>query len=472
MNPLTPIQRILGVKGSTSSVLVRSPDADPKSVDEVILRLDRIHLINIFGFTDAAFDFDPNFNLIVGRNGSGKSSLLQAIVGAIALPVNGVMQDGGYWIVRNLRNIRSLLREEGGRVRLDKCFPAQINAQGVIAKAERKWSLTRESESDIAGSRSSGIYELFEPSLSDFRSLLPVVAFYSSGRRWTGDEASAESAIAKVDSRASGYKDWAKASADMAGLQKWVTAKSLERLEYVSQSNFVQFGETFQNDELGIVNQAVALALPGSRGLRFDMRFRKMVVDWIDGDPTTFEDLSDGQRGICALVADIARRMCLLNPQAGADVARKTSGVVVIDELDMHLHPAWQRRIVKVLRDAFPRVQFFAATHSPLIIGEVPSSSILLLRRDGKSARPERSYGLDSNEVLEEVMGSSSRNDDVTSALTEIHHLLDSELLDSELLADAQNRLDALKADVGEIPEVIQLQSEIESLRILGGGDE
>jgi predicted ATP-binding protein involved in virulence len=187
----------------------------------------------------------------------------------------------------------------------------------------------------------------------------------------------------------------------------------------------------------------------------------------MEGDPTAFEDLSDGQRGICALVADIARRMCLLNPHAGSTVTRVTPGVVVIDELDMHLHPAWQRRVVMVLRETFPCVQFFAATHSPLIIGELSTSNILLLRKDGKSAHPERSLGLDSNEVLGEVMGSASRNDDVTSALAEVHRLLD-----SDSLADAQSRLDSLKAHVGEIPEVIELQSEIESLRMLGSDDE
>jgi predicted ATP-binding protein involved in virulence len=434
----------------------------------VLLQLDRLELTNVFGFESARFDFDPSFNLIVGVNGSGKSSLLRAIVGAVACPINGVASSSGtYWLMESMRSVRSMLREEQGRVRLEKCLPARIDASGVVNDVKIDWWTGRTSESPNSVERAGAMIDAFRPMHSDFKSLLPVAAFYSPDRRWIPGEARTESAVESPDTRAGGYVDWAKSSSDMAGLQRWVTAKSLERLESASHTPSMQFGESFRDDELGIVSRAVALALPGSKGLRFDMRFRKLVVDWEEGDPTAFEDLSDGQRGVCALVADIARRMCLLNPHAGSNVTQVTPGVVVIDELDMHLHPAWQRRIVKVLREAFPRVQFFAATHSPLIIGEVPGSNILLLRRDGRTTHPARSYGLDSNEVLEEVMGSGSRNDDVTRELAELHSLLD-----SDLLAEAQTQLDSLKMKVGEIPEVIQLQNEIDSLRMLGGSDE
>ncbi|SIO58944.1 AAA family ATPase [Paraburkholderia phenazinium] len=470
MNPLKPLRRIFGVENALPDGVVEpSAGDDPVPLAQTVLRLDRLELTNVFGFEHAAFHFDGSFNLIVGVNGCGKTSLLQAIVGAVALPVNGVSAVRNYWIMDNLRNVRSTVREtKDGRVRLEKIFPARLDAKGVINQKDYDWFMERTSESSTAVERTNGLLSALEPVVRSAESLLPVVAFYSSDRRWNlNDRIRPEEAVDEPDKRSDGYTGWMNASSDMAGLQKWVTAKSLERLESVSRFVGVQSSELFKDDELGIVNRAVALALPGSMGLSFDMRFRKLVVIWSDREPTAFEDLSDGQRGVCALVADIARRMCLLNPQAGPNVTRDTPGVVVIDELDMHLHPAWQRRIVGVLRKAFPRVQFFAATHSPLIIGEVPSSNILLLRRDGRSTHPERSYGLDSNEVLEEVMGSSSRNDAVTNSLVEIHRLLD-----SEMVADAQSRLDSLKADVGEIPEVIQLQSEIESLRMLGDSDE
>ncbi|MCX4157016.1 MULTISPECIES: AAA family ATPase [Paraburkholderia] len=430
-------------------------------------RLDEMTLTNVFGFRNASFVFEPSFNLIVGINGCGKTSLLQSIVGAVAPPINGVNLGQSHGLMENMKAVRSELREFEGRVRLEKCFPARIDAKGMIKGRAMTWSISRGSEARDSVKSTGQLLSVFDDVIATADALLPVVAFYSSERRWVAKDVRAENAVTSVDSRKSGYADWHDASADIASLQRWVIAKSLERLEAAASDPGKQIPEAFENDELGIVNRAVSNALPDSTGIRFDMRFRKLVIDWKSRDPTPFEELSDGQRGVCALVADIARRMCLLNPQAGSHVTLVTPGVVVIDELDMHLHPAWQRRIVGVLRESFPQVQFFAATHSPQVIGEVAAPNILMLRRDGQSTHPERSYGLDSNEVLQEVMGSEARNSGVETRLSEIQRLLD-----DDRLSEAQSHLDELAGSVGQIPEIVQLQSEIQSLRILGERDE
>lgn len=471
MDPLKPVPSAdLAGKSAPDSAGYDSTGSSSPPIAQATLRLDRLTLKNIFGLANASFEFDPNFNLIVGINGSGKTSLLQAIAGAIAPPINGVVgASDGYWIMEDPRTFRTTLHDHQGRIRLEKTFPARIDAAGAVSNRMRTWSLIREKQSSSVSNRALDLVSAFESQDQDAEDVLPVAAFYSSHRRWKNTaEVTPESSIESADSRASGYEGWNNASADLTSLQKWVTAKSLERLEATTHQSGLQFSDAIHRDELSIVNRAVARALPDSTGIRFDMRFRKMVVDWANHpDPTPFEDLSDGQRGVSALVADIARRMCLLNPQAGADVTSKTPGIVVIDELDMHLHPAWQRRIVNVLRETFPLVQFFAATHSPQIIGEVPASHILLLRRDGRSSHPERSYGLDSSEVLEEIMGSTSRNSEVAQKLSVIQRLLD-----DEQLPQAQRLLDELKQSVGSIPEVTQLQNETESLRMLGDHEE
>jgi predicted ATP-binding protein involved in virulence len=79
------------------------------------------------------------------------------------------------------------------------------------------------------------------------------------------------------------------------------------------------------------------------------------------------------------MISDIAYRMAMLNPQLLDDVTNKTSGVVLIDELDLHLHPQWQQRIVKDLTTIFPKVQFIVTTHSPNVIGSVPHEQLLVL---------------------------------------------------------------------------------------------
>ncbi|MCU0757390.1 MAG: AAA family ATPase [Xanthomonadales bacterium] len=132
-------------------------------------------------------------------------------------------------------------------------------------------------------------------------------------------------------------------------------------------------------------------------------------MEWTDAEPTAFEHLSDGQRAVIGLVADIARRMCLLNPQLGTEVTRQTPGVVLIDELDIHLHPRWQRILTRGLKAAFPAVQFIAASHSPQVLGELHPEEILLLRPGG-TAQPQVSYGLDAQQ-LGEVFEALERGD-------------------------------------------------------------
>ena len=88
--------------------------------------------------------------------------------------------------------------------------------------------------------------------------------------------------------------------------------------------------------------------------------------------------MSDGYRNMLSMVADIAYRMALLNPQFLGEVTKKTSGVVLIDEIDLHLHPAWQRHIVSALKEIFPKVQFIVSTHAPSVISSVPKEEIVV----------------------------------------------------------------------------------------------
>src|SRR5580704_4094594 len=91
------------------------------------------------------------------------------------------------------------------------------------------------------------------------------------------------------------------------------------------------------------------------------------------------------------------------------EVLAKTPGVVLIDELDVHLHPSWQRRVAADLKSTFPRMQFVCTSHSPQVIGEVAPEEVRQLDEPADGRAPDQSYGLDSNAILEDVMGARSR---------------------------------------------------------------
>ena len=426
------------------------------------MRIDHLKVQNFRCFEQAEFSFSPRFNLLVGVNGAGKTSLLKAVVAALATPLNGLQRDT-VWLHAEENAARLALVELQGRARYERCYPVRLDVTAEVCGVPRLWWM----EKDGPASQVKFEHTIF-PVLADeatkivqgAQGALPVVAFYSAERQWRLTGVSADAAVRQQDSRLDGYRSWHDAALDIKGLESWVIAKSLERLEAVSNGGTALSDGPL--DELTLVNRAVAQAVPGSTGLHYDIKYRRLVLGWQDAAPVPFENLSDGQRSLAALVADIARRMCLMNPHLGDKVLEGTPGVVVIDELDMHLHPTWQRRISGVLMTTFPRVQFFAASHSPQIIGELEPDDIWLMQGGKILGHPERALGLDSNEVLEELMGGQARNQEVDGELRVIRLAID----DEELLR-AQALLDSLKARVGEIPEVLESQSAIDSLKWL-----
>jgi predicted ATP-binding protein involved in virulence len=154
--------------------------------------------------------------------------------------------------------------------------------------------------------------------------------------------------------------------------------------------------------------------------------------------------------------------MCLLNPQLKDRVAQETTGVVLIDELDIHLHPKWQRLIVRGLTAAFPRVQFITASHSPQILSELHPGEIILLQPEGFE-RPQVSYGLDSSRVLEQIMDAKPRPAEVDQALSELFKTIER----NELL-NARERLTALKELAPGIPELAGAEALIKRKEVLG----
>jgi predicted ATP-binding protein involved in virulence len=143
-----------------------------------------------------------------------------------------------------------------------------------------------------------------------------------------------------------------------------------------------------------------------------------------------------------------------LNPQLGENVLKLTPGIVLIDELDLHLHPRWERQLPNGLKKAFPRVQFIATTHSPQVLSElVPDEIILLIGENAEN--PEASYGLSSDRVLEDIMETVSRPEKIKDTLSKL------------FLAIERNSFDEAKEYIKELSEEAPAIVEIASARAL-----
>ncbi|MCL4499708.1 MAG: AAA family ATPase, partial [Chloroflexi bacterium] len=201
---------------------------------------------------------------------------------------------------------------------------------------------------------------------------------------------------------------------------------------------------------LAVLQSAVSRFLPGFNNLRpSDEGEPTLLVDH-QGSELDVRQLSDGERGVLALVLDLARRLSQTS-SGGVDPLAESEAIVLIDEIDLHLHPKWQRQIVRNLTSAFPRCQFIATTHSPQVIGEVEHSRIQIIA-DGQVYSPTHSFGVDSSRVLEEIMNADPRAQEVQELLSRI-----SAEVGSQHFEEARKLVAKLSERLGENdPEVMR----------------
>ncbi|WP_460909770.1 AAA family ATPase [Paraburkholderia jirisanensis] len=410
------------------------------------MKIEQVRLVNYRGHRDLTVNFSSRFNVLVGVNGSGKTSLLTAIAqsfaGFTSFMRNAVNPE---WLDGQVRLERVNV---DGRIRFDRQYPVIVESAGTLLGQSVSWSVTRSSgvsAAQISGNPpglmwQQGIENANQSGTTILQPPLPVLAFYQANRQWNEVHSDVIAAATHQNARLDAYLNYWNASADWRALQTWTIAKCLERYQTCSET-----GKTFdeiEDDELALINQALSSAIEDIAGIRYDMRENNLMVAWKGKSaPDLLENLSDGQKTIIGLVGDIARRICLLNPRLGQQVMEATPGIVLIDELDMHLHPKWQRALTLGLQAAFPSVQFIVASHSPQVLSEMRPEQIIVLSGNG-SSHPQISYGLDSSSVLQEVMDAPARPVDVQNAVSSLFASLE------------RNQLDNARAQLAELEKL------------------
>jgi predicted ATP-binding protein involved in virulence len=192
--------------------------------------------------------------------------------------------------------------------------------------------------------------------------------------------------------------------------------------------------------QLTAVRTAIGRFMPHLDNLRVRRRPRLYMAVDKNGETLNLAQLSQGEKSLMALVGDIARRLAMLNPALENPLAG--DGIVLIDEVDLHLHPSWQRRLCERLTETFPNCQFVLTTHSPLVISDCKNVLIYTLA-NGELRQLPSQYGQDANTVLLDVMNTSIRNEKID---TELNDLLDA-IQDSKL-TEAQQLLAELSEEL------------------------
>lgn len=376
--------------------------------------LKHLTLRNYRCFESFEIDFDNELTVIVGNNGAGKTAIMESA--AVALGTIFIAMDG--LSGRNISSLDARMKafQVGSGDDIQKQYPVEITASANILEAAFQWRRTLNSSEgkttigDAKEVRNLG-YE-FQTRLraGDTNLILPIVAYYGTNRLWDYHREK-KSDVFRNNTRTNGYIDCLSGTTNLKLMLNWFRKITVQK---------------YQRQEKGLspipehiaVYRAVELCfseMTGSQDVSvyYNVDTNELHVEYTDKNGFHLDEpfgiLSDGYKSTISLVADIAYRMAILNPQLLEDVLTKTDGVIMIDEVDLHLHPQWQQKVLAVLRKIFPQVQFIVTTHAPAVINSVKSQNLRILKDYQVVSVSSEVYGKDVGSVLKEIMDVSDR---------------------------------------------------------------
>lgn len=421
------------------------------------MKITQLNVAGLRAFEQAPFDFDPTFTLLVGVNGVGKTTVLEALrigLSRILPQFTASKSRPDAFTVDDMRVGDAALTVDLNFT-VDGTEHQWLQHKPRVQAIPDKEGVVREQTFDTPD------LETLRPDFGRNASLLksamsqPIALYFATRRSIVSDEqvkrgkASGGQATAFADALAP-------RPLRLAYLADWMLAQELLARELPRAA-----------DHLNAFRAAAQRFLPDCQDLRpvkDGERPRLLITK--RSISLDVRQLSDGERSMLALVLDLAQRLSQANPGL-VDPVREGSAVVLIDELDMHMHPLWQRQASSLLTDTFPNCQFIATTHSPQIIGETQPERVILLQAEGGRIVPKRcgqAYGLDVNAILEQIMGTTSRAEPARRVIAAAEAALD----EGEL-GDARQHLAALRTLIhGDDPTVVGLEASINNLEALG----
>lgn len=408
------------------------------------MEIKRLTLTNVGQFESLSVLLAPspaaasNVTVFVGNNGSGKTTILNSVATALSWWVARIRSEKGSGSALPERGIRNQAPSAAIEIEVAD-LTSKTAVDSPSTENSYRWTITkarkgRRAEQPTQLIEATRLAESYRELLSvDENTNLPLIAYYPVERlvfeiplKLRGSHQ-----FQQVD----GYDNALSQGVDFRRFFEWFReredAENETNQEFINQ--LVKLGpdafadklpamQTRSEDvQLKAVRHAIAAFMPGFRNLRVRRKPRlHMSIEKRD-EVLDVAQLSQGEKSMMALVGDIARRLAMLNP--GLENPLEGDGVVLIDEVDQHLHPAWQRTLVSRLTATFPNCQFLLTTHSALVISDVKDVLVYLLE-DGELESVTDLYGQDVNTVLLGVMNTGIRTEHIEKRLNDLRDAL------------------------------------------------
>ena len=422
--------------------------------------ISEINLNNYRKFETRTFCFDKQMNLLVGANASGKTTVLEAVNVALGaylaaykmyVPSRFVCNISESDVRRKNRNTsqKDILISTGiGQ------FPCSVAAKLVMD--EYSYEYTRILEKSGNRTKFAGKNPMQKQIVSwenliktgdgsDENLIFPLVLYLSSARLW--NENNKAEFNYEIPNRTDAY-------------YRCLDKKRGMQMPFNYIKYLVEISAQEKNGQdypaytliMEAINRSMESELQQGQKIVYSLRYKGLALLDADGTWIPFEGLSDGYRGVIKIVADIATRMCILNPYLKEKTFQLTPGVVVIDELDLSLHPNWQRRIINTLMTIFPKVQFICASHSPFIVQSLKDGQLISMEGEVE----DEYAGQSIEDIAEDIMGvENPQYSDEKQKMYELAQKYFSKLnqaASADELEAVKNELEVLTARFGENP--------------------
>jgi len=448
------------------------------------MKLISLTLTNFRGFEQIEIVFADDLTVIAGVNGIGKSSLLSAaaVVASHLLPfISHAKQEnleltsddihadkpaltssalwmtaGGPFNAQVVRSVGDPSKTEGYQQRRDQI---RRDLREVTKGSKEEVELNEEirylgellrPEADHFSYQGEGAASTYLARIREFGE--PLVIHYSTERYFRG-----------MPKKLLDVKPLSASDANTDAL----SGKEVKLNDFANWFRFVQAGEDarFGKQLLGMLDKAITTLLPGFSGLQLVQGTMPHFTVVKAGKTMKLGQLSDGEQGLLALVFDLTRRLAIANPKTKNPLVEGVA-VVLIDEIELHLHPTWQRQVLRHLQEIFPGCQFVYTTHSPQVIGQVKPEKLRLLHPDsaGKVGLHlmSQSFGMDSSWILQNIMGCPVREYKVEQKLSVVF-----DLIDAGKYPAARKAVTALQNEVGMFPELQEADSLLDRMKLL-----
>ncbi|WP_171899555.1 AAA family ATPase [Candidatus Marithrix sp. Canyon 246] len=334
------------------------------------MKIEYIKIRNFKLFADEEFSFNPQMNVIIGNNATGKTTILEALSYSLGTVLMGLKREESIPL-RYEEKRREIISPDNIEIQL----PFRIDIQQTLDNINYKWH--RSTDKDLGGATN---YKSAKEMINKAKELanqvrngdnvkLPLIAYYGTER--VNDRHQNKVTYQKQGSRLDGYYGALDSRTLKGQFLEWF--KSYE-------DSVLKFGK--DKTLYHAFTNSITSMVKDWKKIHFSWEMDDMLGQLENGSWVSFSMMSAGYQSVVRLTADIAYRAIKLNPHLGGNAIKETEGVVLIDEIDMHLHPKWQKNIISDLKNTFPKIQFIATTHSPFIIQSLRAEELIKLDGD------------------------------------------------------------------------------------------